>query len=133
MQWDATPNAGFTTGRPWLPLAPDAQRVNVAAQRDDPRSMFSFYRRLLALRRASPSLCSGSYRSLRVVSRSVFAYVRQADAEQMAVALNFSEGSQVIVLPRRAEVLLSATGELDGAVQEAFELGPNEGILARLR
>src|SRR5436309_1331286 len=36
MQWDATPNAGFSTGRPWLPMAPDAQRVNVAAQRHDP-------------------------------------------------------------------------------------------------
>src|SRR5206468_9024922 len=88
MQWDATPNAGFTTGSPWLPLSPDAQRVNVAAQRDDPSSMFSFYRRLIRLRRGSPALRSGSYRT--VASRSgIFAYVREADGDRYDVGLNF--------------------------------------------
>ncbi len=43
MQWDATPNAGFTTGGPWLPVAEDYATVNVATQRDDPRSMLSLY------------------------------------------------------------------------------------------
>jgi alpha-glucosidase len=132
MQWDATPNAGFTTGRPWLPLAPDAQRVNVAEQRSDPTSLFSFYRRLIQLRRGSPALRAGSYRTVPAASRKAFTYVREASAERMFIALNFGEGSPVIVAPARAEVLLSATGELDGRTAEAFELGPNEGLVARL-
>ena len=133
MQWDATANAGFTTGKPWLPLAPDAQRVNVAAQRDDPRSMFSFYRRLLALRRASPAVRAGTYRT-HPAPREVFAYIREAEGERMLIALNFSDRPQIVSLPNsaRAHIVASATGGLDGAAQKAFELGPNEGVLARL-
>jgi alpha-glucosidase len=50
MQWDASPGGGFSTGEPWLPLV-DPQRRSVAAQRDDPESMLSLVRALIALRR----------------------------------------------------------------------------------
>jgi alpha-glucosidase len=50
MQWDASPTGGFTTGEPWLP-AVDPERTNVEAQRDDPGSMLSLVRDLLATRR----------------------------------------------------------------------------------
>src|SRR5919198_758685 len=60
MQWDSSPNAGFTTGTPWLPIAADYQTVNVAVERDDPASMLTLYRRLIALRRATPALAVGS-------------------------------------------------------------------------
>src|SRR5205823_3452854 len=53
MQWDASRNAGFTAGAPWLPIARDYATVNVEAQRRDPRSLLSFYRRMLHARRAS--------------------------------------------------------------------------------
>src|SRR5258708_31378485 len=98
MQWDATANAGFTTGRPWLPIAADAQEVNVAAQRDDPRSMFSFYRRLIALRHGSRALRSGSYRSVSSAS-GTFAYQRDAEGHSFGVALNFTPQPPRLVLP----------------------------------
>ena len=60
MAWDATPNAGFSTAEPWLPLHPDWRTRNVAAQEADPASMLWLYRRLLAARRASPALSLGS-------------------------------------------------------------------------
>ncbi len=50
MQWDASATGGFTTGEPWLP-AVEPERVNVEAQREDPRSMLSLTRDLLTLRR----------------------------------------------------------------------------------
>jgi alpha-glucosidase len=132
MQWDATPNAGFTTGEPWLPLAPDAQRVNVAAQRDDPGSMLSFYRRLLALRRASAALRSGAYRSLPS-PRDVFAYERAAEGERFAVALNFSDRPRRVALGSPAAIALSTEGErTESAVGGWLELAANEGVLARL-
>jgi alpha-glucosidase len=49
MQWDATPTGGFTTGTPWLSPVDPIER-NVAAQRDDPGSLLSLYRDLLARR-----------------------------------------------------------------------------------
>src|SRR4051794_11419175 len=49
MQWDATPSGGFTAGQPWLPVVDAAER-NVADQRDDPSSLLSLYRELIALR-----------------------------------------------------------------------------------
>src|SRR3989442_10290376 len=132
MQWDSTPNAGFTSGSPWLPLAPDAQGVNVAAQRDDPSSMFSFYRRVIRLRRGSRALRAGSYRTLPA-PRGVFAYVREADGERMMIALNFLDRPSRVGAPGNASVLLSTSGErAEEKVRSSFELGPDEGLVARL-
>jgi alpha-glucosidase len=50
MQWDASEKGGFTGGTPWLPLVDPAER-NVADQRDDPGSMLSLVRELIAVRR----------------------------------------------------------------------------------
>jgi alpha-glucosidase len=132
MQWDATPNAGFTTGRPWLPLAADAQRVNVEAQRTDPASLFSFYRRLIWLRRGSPALRAGSYRTLRA-PRGVFAYVREAEGERFIVALNFLDRPSRVAVTENADVVLSTSdGRAGDRLRKAIELGPNEGLIARL-
>ena len=49
MQWDASANAGFTPARPWLAVNPNHSEVNVAAQLDDPASVFHHYRTLIAL------------------------------------------------------------------------------------
>jgi alpha-glucosidase len=132
MQWDATPNAGFTIDSPWLPLAPDAQRVNVASQRDDPSSMFSFYRRLIRLRRGSSALRAGSYRTLSA-PHGVFAYVREAERKRLLIALNFLEKPQRIALPETAAVVLSTSGErAEENLRSSFELGPDEGLVAQL-
>jgi alpha-glucosidase len=53
MQWEAGPKGGFTSGEPWLPLVDPAQR-NVVDQRDDPGSVLSLYRELIALQRTLP-------------------------------------------------------------------------------
>ncbi len=90
MPWSAEAGAGFTRGRPWLPLNSDYREVNVAAQRDDPHSVFSFYRQLIWLRKASVALRQGSYRPLIRAPRHAQAYLREAPGQRMLVALNFS-------------------------------------------
>ena len=90
MQWDATKNAGFSTAEPWLPLPASSRERNVAAQRDDPASLFSLYRRLIRLRKGSAALRRGSYRTLPS-PRGVYAYVREAEGERLFVALNFTK------------------------------------------
>jgi alpha-glucosidase len=90
MQWRDEPGAGFTTGEPWLRLG-DYSRVNVTDQADDPASLFSLYRRLIAERAASPALASGSYRGLDTLPDSgVFAFVRESAGERQLVAIECS-------------------------------------------
>lgn len=61
MQWDASENAGFTSGTPWLMVNPDYVRVNAAAQESDPDSVLNYYRRLIALRKERPAMVYGEF------------------------------------------------------------------------
>jgi len=132
MQWDASRNAGFTTGDPWLPMAEDAARVNVAAQRDDPRSLFSFYRRLLGVREGSLALRFGSYRSLPAAG-GVYAFERQADEERLYVALNFTGTERYLTLPTARNELVLSTNYERAALPRGTRvaLSPDEGVVVR--
>jgi alpha-glucosidase len=137
MQWEPGPGAGFTTGESWLPIGPDAARVNVATQRSDSRSIFSLYRRLTWFRRRSPALRRGSYRALRTRG-DVFAFLREADDETLLVALNFSDLESRIIsraLPAGAVLELSTKHERPAGPLSLrpLELAPNEGVIVRLR
>ncbi|MDQ2965565.1 MAG: alpha-amylase family glycosyl hydrolase, partial [Chloroflexota bacterium] len=133
MQWDGTARGGFSAGEPWLPVGPETEVVNVEAQRGDPSSMFTLYRRLIAERRASPALRRGSYRTVKS-PKSVFAYVREADGERRFVALNFSSRPANVAIPGGAGRLRLSTdpSRAEGALGGALELGPDEGVLADL-
>ncbi len=100
MQWNAGPNAGFAPAqvKPWLPLHPDAARRNVEAMEADPGSLLHFYRRLIALRKASPALRSGLFAPLTFGTRFIQAYLRQTPDETILVALNFSGRRHRLVL-----------------------------------
>lgn len=103
MQWSDAPNAGFGPPgvAPWLPVNPNYRAgVNVAAQLGDPGSLLSFYRRLLALRRATPALIGGGYQALHDQSEDYLAFLRQGagGAPSCLVALNFSSAPQRLSL-----------------------------------
>jgi alpha-glucosidase len=103
--------AGFTTGRPWLRIHPDANRLALAIQEGDPASSLELYRRLISLRRATPALQHGSFRSAHAAP-DVFAYVREHGAARVLVALNFAAFPRP--LPNEAagaHVLLSTAAE----------------------
>ncbi len=106
MQWDASPNAGFSSAEPWLPLHPNAIWRNVEAQRADEHSLWHFYRRLIALRRAVPALREGMFQALTFEPQRLLAYLRQTPTETVLVALNFSRRPVNLALGgevRRAE------------------------------
>ena len=136
MQWDASPNAGFTTGMPWLPVADDHATTNVEAQRGDPGSMLSLTRRLISLRRTTPALRSGSYEPAAGVPEGCFAFSRRLDGQEVFVALNFGAGEAEVHLPgatddRTWRVLLStATEYREGReLRRAARLSGHEGLL----
>jgi glycosidase len=88
MPWSPGPGSGFTTGRPWLRLGPDAETRNVQVQMADPTSVLSSYRRLIALRASTPALQVGSLRTLTGGGPEVVAYVREIPGQAILVLLN---------------------------------------------
>lgn len=115
MPWDALPHAGFSVGPPWLRVNPDYRQRNVVAQRRDPHSVFHWYRRLIALRKASPALRRGSYRSLIQRPVHALAYLRETPDQTVLVALNFSSRPVLAAfderLPARDWHLLLSTAD----------------------
>ncbi len=88
MPWTAQPGAGFTSGSSWLPLPEDFATRNVAAQRADPGSVLSFYRALLALRRATPALHEGALARVCSSTPGVLAFRRWTGEDRALVVLN---------------------------------------------
>ena len=95
MQWDASPNAGFTAGaaKPWLAVNPNYTTINAAAALADPDSVYRYTQRLLALRKSTPAFVYGDYEDLAPDHPSLFLYARTLGAERYVVALNFSRDS----------------------------------------
>jgi alpha-glucosidase len=137
MQWDAGLNAGFCPAGavPWLPIGADYERVNVAVQADDPRSMLTLTRRLLALRRESPALSVGQYRRIEGMPDDCFVYIRHAAAQRILVALNFSRSEHLLDLPAemRGTIRLSTHADRDGEqVASQLQLRGDEGCVLEL-
>jgi len=90
VQWSAETNAGFTAGKPWLGINSNYSDINLAAQEDDPDSIWSWYKELSALRRGSEVLKRGDFIPLETTNQ-VFAYRRQKGQKSLTVVLNFSD------------------------------------------
>ena len=88
MPWSRGPGSGFTAGRPWLRLGPDAEIRNVEVQLADPTSILSTYRRLIALRAATPALQVGSLHAHPDSAGDVVAYTREVPGQRILVLLN---------------------------------------------
>lgn len=91
MQWNAEPGAGFTAGTPWIGVNPNHERVNAAAQVDDPESVYAYYRRLIALRHADPVVVHGDFRMLLPDDPAVYAFTRELDGTRLLVVANLSD------------------------------------------
>ena len=99
MQWSADVNAGFTTGKPWLPVNENYSFVNAAAAMADENSTFHYYQKLIALRKEYDVIRDGWFELLDPESDNVFAYTRDTDTAHMLVVCNFSEKQQDWKLP----------------------------------
>jgi alpha-glucosidase len=154
MQWAPGTGAGFTTGRPWLPVGPEAATgINVADEARDRRSMLTFTRQAMWFRRGSPALRGGSYRAIDL-GDDVFGFLREAEGERLLVVLRFhgpaatidanaSLGSASLGSAGSGDLRAGpATGTLvlstdpdrtrEPVDLRALELGVDEGIVVRL-
>ena len=94
MQWDGTPKAGFTTGKPWLPISASVKTHNVETESKDPNSVLSFYKEVLHLRKSEPALREGAYVPLNESNPNVISYLRKSPDGTILVVLNFSGQTQ---------------------------------------
>ena len=129
-QWNNSTNAGFTKGRPWLPLDPDYRLRNAEELKKDPTSILCFYKQLIELRRHCRALNSGTYRSIGVQG-NIFAYERCNGDDRIIIALNMGMESQSVPAPlgiTAASVLLSTHLDRSGPISE-LTLRANEGVI----
>lgn len=89
MQWSSAPNAGFTSGMPWLKPAANYPEINAEAALADQHSVFWHYRDLIALRKAHPIFTQGDYQELLTGHPQIWAYVRRANGQTLLVVSNF--------------------------------------------
>lgn len=111
MQWSAGAGAGFTRGRPWLPIPADRRRINVAAEAGMSSSMLAYYRRLIALRHGEKALLEGGERMLDTANPQVLSWLRSSGGQRIVVACNFTAEPRTAVLTeagRHARTLLAS-------------------------
>jgi alpha-glucosidase len=98
MQWNSGENAGFTTGKPWLPVPPAYKTHNVADESKDPDSVLEFYKHVLKLRHTNQALLDGSYLAINEGDPNVLSYLRIYKDQTVIVALNMSDKPQKLDL-----------------------------------
>lgn len=94
MQWSADAHGGFTTGKPWIALADNAQEINVQAALNDKDSVFYAYQQLIQLRKNEPLLTWGNYQDLLPEHPSLWCYRREWQGQTLIVAANLSRETQ---------------------------------------
>jgi oligo-1,6-glucosidase len=101
MQWDSSPQAGFTTSpRPWLAVNPNYKEINAASQLADPDSIYHYTQRMIALHRGTPALIYGDFTDLDPANPTIFAYTRTLGKDRYLIVLNFSRDPITYRLPR---------------------------------
>ena len=90
MQWDTSPNAGFSNSKPWLPVHKDFKKVNVAVEDSDKNSVLNFYRKLSKFRNTNDVLISGEYQELYHDNEEIFIFTRTLGDKKILTAVNFT-------------------------------------------
>lgn len=98
VQWDASANAGFTTGTPWIKVNPNYTEINAEAALADPNSVFYYYQKLISLRHTTPIIVYGTFRPLLPDSEVLYAYEREMDGKILTVAANWTDREQECTL-----------------------------------
>jgi alpha-glucosidase len=122
--WDATPSRGWAA-EPWLPWSPDSDARSVERSRASEGSILHLYKRLLALRRASPALARGAVRLLDS-PEGVLAYERRSGEERRTVLVNFLEGNVRVEAEGRVTVASDGVGE---GARYGGRLAPEQAII----
>ncbi len=132
MQWDGSENAGFTKGTPWIKLNPNYKEINAAAELADQDSVFSYYKKLIALRTQETVIVYGDYQLLEPESGSLYVYTRALKEEKLLVICSFTNQEECYELPEefRSGSILIGNGKRE-KVEEKICLLPYEALVIK--
>ena len=99
VQWDDSPQAGFTTGTPWIAVNPNYKEINAKAETADPDSVFHYYKKLIALRKEHPIMVYGKYELFLPDSEELFVYTRTLEQEKLLVVCSFCDHETNFTIP----------------------------------
>ncbi|SDC40391.1 oligo-1,6-glucosidase [Terribacillus halophilus] len=99
MQWDASDQAGFTTGIPWLPVNPNYKEINVQDGMKNPDSVLQFYRKLIRLRKENSIMVYGDFETILHDHDQIFGYLRRLDEEEWVILLNMTNQEALYDIP----------------------------------
>ena len=135
MQWNASPQAGFTTGtHPWLAVNPNYREINAAAEEADPNSVLNYMRALIRLRAQTKAFVYGDYQDLDPADPHIYAYTRTLGSERYLIVENFTSAPQTYTLPGDIvpdKLLLSDVASPAPALGGTLQLAPWEARIYR--
>jgi alpha-glucosidase len=131
MQWSGEPGAGFTTGKPWLPVAQDYTVRNVASEKIAPHSSLTMYRTLLKLRRTA-IFEEGRYVEWEGSDDAIFGFSRENDADKLLILLNMSDHPTICRQEVEGGVIYSTHVAVEYAHGKHLLLKPHQGVIVRL-
>ncbi len=133
MQWDDSENAGFTKGIPWIMVNPNYVDINAGQERRDPDSVFSYYKKLIALRKQEKVIVYGSYRLLEPEREDLYVYTRTLDAEKLLVVCNFTKEETQYHIPEAYRAGTVLIGNRDRKRLEGeMRLQPYEALVIKI-
>jgi len=136
MQWTAGNNAGFTDGKPWLKINPNKSFINVEASEKDPNSILNYVRKMIRLRKSTPTLVYGKYTLLDADNEEVYAYTRELDGEKLLVLLSFSNNGGSFKMPQGMQIekfLINNYEEKPGIVNDNITLKPWQAVVLKFK
>jgi oligo-1,6-glucosidase len=131
MQWTAGPNAGFSTGTPWIEVNPNHATINAEAEQPRQGGIFATYKRLAALRKAHPVIVHGHFAPALEDHPQLVAYTRSLGAQRLVVLANFTDQPVSVDLPTALNISgesLIATHYPRSALKDAAVLAPHEAF-----
>ena len=131
MQWSPAPQAGFTTGTPWIEVNPNASEINVERDSAQPDGILAHYRKLVGLRKECDIVAFGETEPFLEDSPTVMAYQRRLGEQRLVVLGNFTRQPQDVALPDGidgAGVCLVASHEKRDQLPRQLQLAPYESI-----
>lgn len=127
MQWDSSPNAGFSVAKPWIDVAKNYREINAEKALANPDSVFYTYQKLIALRKKLAVLTDGDYHDLLPAHESVWVYQRKNQMEVLTVLANLSAEKQFVPLTVEGEILLNNYSGLERE-NTGIWLAPYQGV-----
>jgi len=133
-QWNNEPNAGFSSGQPWIKVNTNFTSVNEASQETDQNSILNYFRKLIQLRKNNPVLIYGDYQLLDEEHQQVYAYTRSLNNEKFLVLLNFSKENATFNLPQAidAKAVLINNYDVFNPDQQKANLKPYQAVIVKL-